>query len=252
MCYKSATSDSSTAAAAANEDGILIATPGVQDGHINITSLPAESRVATIPTPKDVKTGMIMAIGLAYHDNALKVCAGYESGHVALWQQNPTTKYWQTIYVKKDHTQPVLSLDISTSMNFFFTSSADAIIARHPLVEDGGDMKTVQTKHAGQQSLSIRSDAKIFATAGWDGRARVYGSKSMKEMAVLKWHKEGSYALAFAQVYDRTTEEEVESSSTELVKRELTVAERRTANAKSTHWLAVGSKDGKVSLWDIY
>jgi hypothetical protein len=32
----------------------------------------------------------------------------------------------------------------------------------------------------------------------------------------------------------------------------MTVREEREQKAKTTHWLAVGSKDGKVSLWDIY
>ena len=106
-------------------------------------------------------------------------------------------------------------------MSSFFTSSADAIIARHSLSQHDGEMKTIQTKHAGQQSLSVRSDAKIFATAGWDGRARVYSTKSMKELAVLKWHKEGCYALAFAEIHDGKTHHEHEAQSTEIIKREL-------------------------------
>lgn len=32
----------------------------------------------------------------------------------------------------------------------------------------------------------------------------------------------------------------------------LTVAEKRIQQATNTHWVAVGGKDGKVSLWDIY
>ena len=32
----------------------------------------------------------------------------------------------------------------------------------------------------------------------------------------------------------------------------LTVAEKRIKQATKTHWIAVGGKDGKVSLWDIY
>jgi len=32
----------------------------------------------------------------------------------------------------------------------------------------------------------------------------------------------------------------------------MTVKEERDRKAKTTHWLAAGSKDGKISLWDIY
>ena len=123
-------------------------------------------------------------------------------------------------------------------------------------------MKILQSKHSGQQGLQIRSDDKIFATAGWDARIRVYSTKTLKELAVLKWHKDGCYATAFAEVvgspttFDDTVAqtlepaEEVDFTQQSLIMR--TVQQRRDEKAQSTHWLAVGSKDGKISLWDIY
>lgn len=195
---------------------------------------------------------MLMAVSLHHPQTATSplVAAGYESGHIALWRHNPSTSKWETIYLHKSHSQPVLSLDIAPSMGCFFSSSADAIVARHPLVESETETKVVQTKHAGQQSLSVRGDGKIFATAGWDGRVRVYATKGVKELAVLKWHKEGCYATAFAEVLDSETKD-VESGGV-AAERELTVAQQRAFKSRSTHWLAAGSKDGKVSLWDIY
>lgn len=32
----------------------------------------------------------------------------------------------------------------------------------------------------------------------------------------------------------------------------MTVKQERLWKAKTAHWLAVGSKDAKISLWDIY
>merc|ERR1711939_357892 len=89
--------------------------------------------------------------------------------------------------------------------DFFLTSSADAKIVRtafNPTTTDASNAsrKSIDTKHAGQQGLSIRSDGRIFATAGWDARVRVYSAKTLKELAVLKWHKEGCYSTAFADV----------------------------------------------------
>jgi ASTRA-associated protein 1 len=234
-------------------DSIVVATPGVQDGYINVVSLPNENRIATIPTPKDVNTGMIMAIGLHYQQSTLTVFAGYESGHAAIWQQDQQTKYWRTTYVDKSHTQSVLSLGVCAGQNSFFTSSADAIIAQHPFPGSERQTKHTQTKHAGQQSLTVRSDQKILATAGWDGRARVYSTKTLKELAVLKWHKEGCYSLAFAKVYNVLTQRSTGTeSSQDVVERKLTVSQQRTEKTKTTHWIAAGSKDGKVSLWDVY
>jgi WD40 repeat protein len=115
----------------------------------------------------------------------------------------------------------------------------------------------------------MRSDGKIFATAGWDGRARVYttgknpmadagaGSDAeVREVAVLKWHQEGCYAVGFAHIRSQIEESigsvALTSQPNKGDGKVLTVAERRDAAARNAHWLAVGSKDGKVSLWDIF
>lgn len=197
-----------------------------------------------------------MAVSIFHHPQTtlLTVIAGYESGHTAVSQLSPSST-WQTLYTSQSHTQPILSLDISPSRDFYITSSADAIIAKHPIPLSSSNtigsidhkpLKTIQTKHSGQQSLQLRNDGKIFATAGWDSKVRVYSTKSMKELAVLKWHKEGCYAVAFADVVEEKGGEEQE------VVKKMGVKEERLWKARTAHWVAVGSKDGKVSLWDIY
>jgi ASTRA-associated protein 1 len=161
---------------------------------------------------------------------------------------------------------------MSPSREFYCTSSADAIVAKHQLAfvsaheNSSKPNKVINTSHSGQQGLRLRSDGTIFATAGWDCRIRVYSARSMKELAVLKWHREGCYALAFAQLdqsdaerlHAEDSEGTVTSDNNQLTERQIdspvvrAVEQRRIERAKSTHWLAAGSKDGKVSLWDIY
>jgi len=145
------------------------------------------------------------------------------------------------------------------------TSSADAIIAKHPLPiltaapapdapgtsPPNEPIKVIHTKHYGQQSTAIRSDGRIFATAGWDSRIRVYSIKTMKELAVLKWHREGCYAVAFGEILDGGGgggEQEGDGDAREV----LSVEKRREKRVKETHWVAGGAKDGKISLWEIY
>ncbi|KAK6442543.1 Astra associated protein 1 Asa1 [Oleoguttula sp. CCFEE 5521] len=240
------------------ERSILIAVPGINDGAITITSLPSQSRFAAIPPLKDINTGMLMALRLHQTSTSLTVLAGYESGHVAFFRQPSSGQPWKPSYVAKTHAQPVLSLDLAPGLGAFFSSSADAIIARHSL-DASTEPVLLRTKHAGQQSLVVRSDEKVFATAGWDGRVRVYGTKGgMTELAVLKWHKEGCYAVAFADILDEVEQVEgIEGSAGErdgaqVTTKAMTVSQRREADSAKTHWLAAGSKDGKVSLWDIY
>lgn len=158
---------------------------------------------------------------------------------------------------------------IAPSQEYYITSSADAILAKHPFPREKGiwnselkPLKVSQTKHSGQQGLQVRSDGKIFATAGWDARVRVYSAKTLKELAVLRWHKTGCYATAFARIdispsvheleeSDRVTEA-IGNGKMAAVKQSNAVQQKRDDKAQTTHWLAVGSKDGKVSLWDIY
>ncbi len=221
-----------------------------------------------------------MALSVFHHpsapSNPLTVLAGFESGHTSVNQLS--NLIWSTFYISNPHSQPILSLAPSPDKSFYLTSSADAMIAKHPIpierentsiAVESMPLKTLQTKHAGQQGLRIRNDGLVFATAGWDGRVRVYSSKSVKEMAVLKWHKEACYAVDFADVDVNVSSGEARGSEPgeegaeegkgkgkekEVVKRigTLTVKEERFRKAKTAHWVAAGSKDGKVSLWDIY
>jgi WD40 repeat protein len=239
---------------------------------------------------------------------------GWESGMTAVqvYASSPGGGNWRSVYASTPHSQPILSLSVLpmndnfSSHGKYFTSAADSLIACHTipmprsssmevLFTDPELPKVIDTKHAGQQSLHMRNDGKIFATAGWDGRVRVYSTKTMRELACLKWHREGIYAVAFAEVVDQKSDDlaggrlETESvggrraeecnsnhgeckigsnihgrTGQELTRGEnreealviepntMTVSEQRKQQTQHTHWLAAGSKDGKISLWDIY
>lgn len=200
-----------------------------------------------------------MALQIAHVHGSLVIVAGYESGHTCLWRKDVDGSSWTCLYMSKVHSQPILSLALAQIHNVFFTSAADAIVASHSLDLSGESSRQsgrqIQTKHAGQQALTVRSDGKIFATAGWDGRMRVYSAKTMRELAVLKWHKEGCYALCFADVDPNMADAENTSDQGQSQVATLThptAEQKRNRKAQTTHWLAAGAKDGKVSLWDIY
>jgi len=188
-------------------------------------------------------------------------------------QFNAAKGRWETKYSANPHSQPILSLDLSLNLSssedsIFFTSSADAIIAKHPIpspnliMSSNTTLKTVSTGHAGQQSLVVRSDRKAFATAGWDSRIRVYSVKTMKEVAVLKWHREGCYAVAFGFIKENIVQTTVggpatdstairltQDASSDVIK---TIDQQRNERTQNTHWLAAGSKDGRISLWEVF
>lgn len=262
---------------------LLLASPnGLDSSGIDIFHLPTEHRVSQIRSIKDTKTGMVMALNLSFDaaQNRLLLTSGYEDGSVAVHEMTdlevldpslPTSRAWKwkQILVSRPHSQPVLSLDVTPDDTSFITSSADAIIVKFaiPAHEDteiavgsSSPDKTNSTKHAGQQDLKIRTDGKIFVTAGWDGSLRVYSGKTCKELAVLQWHREGCYAVAFADVLpEDQSKHGNEKDANETTERALTqmnamdrMKSERDRKVHNTHWIVAGSKDGKISLWDIY
>ena len=195
----------------------------------------------------------------------------------------------------------------------WLSTAADAVVAKHrialssvldsgqasePVEEvprsamelpDAAPEKVVRTGHAGQQGARVRDDGRVCATAGWDGRVRVYAGTGLREVAVLKWHKEGCYTVDFASLVRSKGGEQPGGDSLQLPEEGASseirgrypdddgsgmeargeslrlegeveavvrsgptlVARRREERVRSTHWLAAGAKDGKVSLWNI-
>lgn len=308
---------------------LLIAVPNTLASEaVDIYHLPSQKRIHVVKLGSD--HGMAMALALVWLSGILTLIVAYEDG-TAIVTKLENNGSWLEVYRSQCHKQPVLSLGIAPNLEYFFTSSADATIAKHPLlpressfasfIEPGpkaappggkqyfqfvpGDgapdqdtsenksesllsaalasqptgpsstgalnpkiqtkpLKIVNTKHSGQQGLNVRSDGRVFATAGWDSRIRVYSAKSMQEVAVLRWHPVGCFAVAFADVCVTDvadvqptavqSNDKEQSADTSLFSKvfENTVKNKRLSQVKNTHWLAAGSKDGKVSLWDVF
>lgn len=217
-----------------------------------------------------------MALRLLHRGGRLTLVAGFESGVASVHRLDGDGDGapWTTTYRARAHAQPLLALDVHPSLDFFLSSAADAVIAKHPLAPAAHDaaahsrpLKTLKTRHAGQQSLRVRSDGRLFATAGWDSRLRIYSCASLRELAVLKWHKVGAYAVAFADVGHAAAAAvaaegipgarddaaaALVASDARTTRAVAGVRERRVRQARTAHWVASGAKDGKVGLWDIY
>ena len=71
-------------------------------------------------------------------------------------------------------------------------------------------------QHQGVGQLALRPDGKVLASAGWDYRVRIFSAKSLKRLAVLRYHDASVNALDW-----------------------------------SDDLLATGSKDTKVAVWRL-
>ncbi|KZV88287.1 WD40 repeat-like protein [Exidia glandulosa HHB12029] len=242
----------------------LIALPNLVESSVaDIWSLPAGDRLhaaigksAETEDPRDDSlprggTGIIMSLHL-YQRSGLHLVTAFESGTVALWKNvtegRPTVngQGWQALWHAKLHVDSVMAMAVSPNLDFAITVSADHLIGRYDLDESSTDnpARAIQSKHAGNAALSIRSDGRVCAVAGWDGKIRLYSTKSFKSLGSLTYHREGCFCVSFSHPVDGGSAasedpgEPLAMTGDELIQR--------------STWLAAGSKDSRVSIWQLF
>eukprot|EP01133_Synstelium_polycarpum_P013298 gene13298-15630_t len=166
-------------------------------------------------TPSE-RVGMAMVLKLVRDDVSLKLYGGFENGSVYMWDvRNATTPLASTHL----HTEPVLSLAISGDQGV--SGSGDSKIVEFKTNLEKGQFDILATHNVNNNGISdikIRGDQKIFATAGWDRRVRVFNFRKHTPLAILKYHTDSIYSVAFS----------------------------------SHNVLASASKDMRIALWNIY
>ena len=79
--------------------------------------------------------------------------------------------------------------------------------------------------HDGLAEVCLRDDDRLFATAGWDHRVRLFSCEDMRPLAVLKEHTATVQCVAMTPRNERGVQEGI---------------------------IASGSKDGKVAVYQLY
>lgn len=153
------------------------------------------------------------------------VMAGYESGDFLTWD----------LRSRKPISNVHLSVGAPTSVDFDGLSNRGIVGGvEDKLFAITFQMKEMQLikvqeipiRNAGINCVRIRNDRKIFTTAGWDGRIRIFSYKSLRPLAVLTEHKSGGI-MDIAYSID-------------------------TIHYWNTPIMAAAGMDGKISLWSLY
>lgn len=151
----------------------------------------AEKLLALPPDHSTKARGMCMAVHAFLPSDSqgyINIVSGYEDGSMVWWDaRNPSSP----VTCVKFHTEPVLSLCIDSSCGGGVSGSADERIVTFTLDPSTGSClvkKEMVLERPGIAGASIRPDGKVFATAGWDHRVRVFDYRRGNPLAVLKYH----------------------------------------------------------------
>ncbi|KIJ67111.1 hypothetical protein HYDPIDRAFT_109119 [Hydnomerulius pinastri MD-312] len=262
-----------------SEIAALIAVPNLVESSLaDVWMLPDRKRLhAAIGDPKDTsatsfsdgrsgsKAGIIMSMYLYYApltlpstssaQRDLRLLCSYEDGGVVLRRrttpENTQTvegRGWEVIWKSKVHVESVMAMAVSNDSSFALTVSADHLIGRYdlnasalPTQSESVPCNVFRTKHPGNATIAIRDDGRVCAVGGWDGKVRLYSTKTFKPLGTLVYHKENCQALAFASSFsDHPTDTDNDED-------DMTVEEKRQRG----RWLVTAAKDTRVSIWAL-
>ncbi|ETV84249.1 hypothetical protein H257_03508 [Aphanomyces astaci] len=166
-----------------------------------------------------IKSGMCMSLTSMPVSDQTVACVGFEGGVVALYDFRLAAPPLLSHAVS---TSTVLCMDaVCTSSTLLCGTSGDDLVALrvHPDTTAATADSFYRSKQPGISAIANRSvDDRIFATAGWDHRVRIFHKRG-KPLATLKYHTESVYSVGFSHDGD---------------------------------WLASASKDHKIALWSVY
>ncbi|OAX39379.1 WD-40 repeat-containing protein [Rhizopogon vinicolor AM-OR11-026] len=270
------------------QEGLLAVPNLVESALADIWLLPSRQRLhAAIGDPLDTaktpfsdgrsgsKTGIIMSMHLFYATSSapssststreLRLLCAYEDGGVVLRKrtapENTQTvegRGWEVLWKSKLHVESVMAMAVSLDCTFALTVSADHLVGRYDLLTQEGASEftsigtTFKTKHPGHGAIAIRGDGRVCAVGGWDGKVRLYSTKTFKLLGTLVHHKQGCRAVTFASLADPPSDNtplrgDMNEDGSSGDEDEMT-AEEKCARAR---WLVASSTDAKVSIWTL-
>lgn len=169
------------------------------------------------PASASNKQGMCMAVKPVSHlTDVNQMLIGYESGNVLLWD----LRTQKTLDAFKAHEESLMCLDYCDSKSLGISGSTDTLLSTWKVSSDAKIQhnKDIEITNPGVNCIHVRNDGKLLATGGWDSRIRIFGVKKLNPLAVMTSHTDSVQCLTFSQ----------------------------------DNLLACGSKDKRISLWDIY
>ncbi|KDQ19260.1 hypothetical protein BOTBODRAFT_27843 [Botryobasidium botryosum FD-172 SS1] len=258
------------------EGDAFLAVPNlVESSYVDIWSLSSLDRIhAAVGKTRSSKssmgdgrggpnTGILMSSHLftdskSPSESRLSLLCAYEDGSVTLWthsrqdggpKRTVEGRYWDISWSAKLHQESVMGLSVSRDAQLAITVSADHILGKYNLSETQASSTSTnperfvqhRTKHPGNAAVTMRDDGRVCAVAGWDGKIRLYSTKTFKPLGILVFHKETCQAVIFARAYIPLAEGKSDPDE------EMTEEEK----VRRGRWLISGEKNGRVAIWEL-
>ncbi len=184
-----------------------------------------KSVVSTIFPSATPRRGMVMCCQLLGTGDAPQVVAGYEDGSLCIFDLRRVEKGGTTtspISSARLHSEPVMCCDVAKSGYMGISGSADSRVViwqadvepQHSLVIN----HEVILGTKGTACVKLRQDERLFCAGSWDGGLRLCSWPDSKPLVELLRHEMTVNAIDFSK----------------------------------DGWLCAGSKDSRISLWDVY
>lgn len=251
------------------KDEAFLAVPNlVESSYVDIWSVSSLDRIhAAVGKTRSSKssmgdgrggpnTGIVMSSHLftdpkSPSKSCLFLLCAYEDGSITLWSHSHENggpertvegRYWDILWSTKLHQESIMGMSVSRDTQLAITVSADHIIGRYRLFEpqtDGEQFVKYRTKYPGNAAVAMRDDGRICAVAGWDGKIRLYSTKTFKPLGTLVFHKETCQAVIFARTHTPQSKHDTDDEMDEGEK------------IKRGRWLISGEKNGRVAIWEL-
>lgn len=173
--------------------------------------------------------GTVMALKLIeISAEAVLVVAAYESGMVCLWDLNTGKLLHAAPLVAGEESPLTVDYDVATNRGLIGTTSEQIVVfgIDRRLWQLVNKKTDIAIKNRGVNRIRVRPhDQKVFASAGWDGRVRVFSWRSLRPLAVLTEHKRNVLDLCYSP---------------------------GVVSMWKAPVMATGGEDGSIALWDLY
>lgn len=118
----------------------------------------------------------------------IHLAAGYEDGSLVVWDL-AAPRGAPPLAQRQLCSEPITALAVDSGGAGGACGSAEAAVVAFRLGHAAGKVSAryeIELRQQGIGDVAVRPDRRLLATAGWDGRVRLYSYKSGRQLAILK------------------------------------------------------------------